>query len=81
MISDPAAGKSYGNIFWGWHETGIDVGDGNNIEFCMQYGLPIKLLFNDRLSDEARKTLDEIFTLGIQGARNQVVRISYTNIF
>ena len=81
MINDPAAGKSYGNIFWGWHETGIDVGDGNNIEFCMQYGLPIKLLFNDRLSDEARKTLDEIFTLGIQGARNQVVRISYTNIF
>lgn len=81
MISNPAAGRSYGNIFWGWHETGFDIGDGNNIEFCMQYGLPIKLLFNDRLSDEARKTLDEIFTLGIKGARNQVVRISYTNIY
>jgi len=81
MISNPAAGRSYGNIFWGWHETGFDIGDGNNIEFCMQYGLPIKLLFNDRLSPEARKTLDEIFTLGIEGARNQVVRISYTNIY
>ena len=81
MISNPAAGRSYGNIFWGWHETGFDIGDGNNIEFCMQYGLPIKLLFNDRLSPEARKTLDEIFTLGIKGARNQVVRISYTNIY
>lgn len=81
MVSNPAAGRSYGNIFWGWHETGIDVGDGNNIEFCMQYGLPIKLLFNDRLSPEARQTLDEIFTLGIKGARNQVVRISYTNIY
>lgn len=81
MISNPAGGRSYGNIFWGWQETGYDIGDGNNIEFCMQYGLPIKLLFNDRLSDQARKTLDEIFTLGIQGARNQAVRISYTNIF
>lgn len=81
MISNPAGGKSYGNIFWGWQETGYDIGDGNNIEFCMQYGMLIKLLFDDRLSTEARKTLDEIFTLGIQGARNQAVRISYTNIF
>lgn len=81
MIHDPNAGRSYGNIFWGWTETGNDIGDGNNVEFCMQYGMPIKLLFNDRLSDEARKTLDEIFTLGLKGARNQEVRISYTNIF
>ncbi len=81
MIHDPNAGKSYGNIFWGWKETGTDIGDGNNIEFCMQYGMIIKLFFNDRLSDEARKTLDEIFTLGIKGCRNQEVRISYTNIY
>lgn len=81
MIHDPNAGRSYGNIFWGWHETGNDIGDGNNIEFCMQYGMPIKLLFNDRLSEGARKTLDEIFTLGLKGARNQEVRISYTNIY
>ncbi len=81
MISNPAAGKSYGNIFWGWHETGFDIGDGNNIEFCMQYGMPIKFLFNDRLSEENRKTLDEIFTLGLKGCRNQEVRISYTNIY
>lgn len=81
MIHDPSAGRSYGNIFWGWHETGNDIGDGNNVEFCMQYGMIIKLLFNDRLSTEAKKTLDEIFTLGIKGARNQEVRISYTNIF
>jgi hypothetical protein len=81
MISNPAAGKSYGNIFWGWNETGIDIGDGNNIEFCMQYGMLIKLLYNNRLSDNARKTLDEIFTLGLKGARNQEVRVSYTNIY
>ena len=81
MITNPAAGKSYGNIFWGWQETGFDIGDGNNIEFCLQYGMPIKFLFNDRLSEENRKTLDEIFTLGLKGCRNQEVRISYTNIF
>ena len=81
MITNPAAGKSYGNIFWGWQETGFDFGDGNNIEFCLQYGMPIKFLFNDRLSEENRKTLDEIFTLGLKGCRNQEVRISYTNIF
>lgn len=81
MISNPLGGKSYGNIFWGWQETGYDIGDGNNIEFCMQYGMLIKYFFNDRLSGNARKTLDEIFELGIQGARNQEVRISYTNIY
>jgi hypothetical protein len=81
MITNPAAGRSYGNIFWGWQETGFDIGDGNNVEFCMQYGMLIKLLFDDRLSDEARKTLDEIFTLGLKGCRNQEVRVSYTNIF
>lgn len=81
MISNPLGGKSYGNIFWGWQETGYDIGDGNNIEFCMQYGILIKYFFNDRLSANARKTLDEIVELGIQGARNQEVRISYTNIY
>ncbi len=81
MITNPKGGRSYGNIFWGWRETGYDIGDGNNIEFCMQYGMLIKILFNDRLSKENRQLLDEIFTLGIQGCRNQEVRISYTNIF
>ncbi|TAJ50507.1 MAG: hypothetical protein EPO58_13305, partial [Chitinophagaceae bacterium] len=33
MITDPKAGRSYGNIFWGWHETGTDIGDGNNVQF------------------------------------------------
>ncbi len=81
MITNPAAGRSYGNIFWGWHETGFDVGDGNNVQFCVQYGILAKLLFNDRLSKEAAKSLDEIFTLATKGALNQEVRISYTNIY
>ena len=81
MIDDPTAGKSYGNIFWGWNETGNDIGDGNNVEFCMQYAILIKILFNDRLSAEANKTLSQIFSLGIKGARNQFVRVSYTNIY
>lgn len=80
VITDQNA-KSYGNIYWGWNETGGDMGDGNNVEFCVQYGILIKLLFDDRLSAEARKTLDEIFELALQGVRNQEIRISYTNIY
>ena len=79
-ITDPAA-PSFGNMYWGWSETGGDVGDGNNVQFCVQYGLLIKLLFDDRLSPEARKTLDQIFELATIGIRNQPIRISYTNIY
>ncbi|HWR99538.1 MAG TPA: hypothetical protein VN249_02925, partial [Prolixibacteraceae bacterium] len=80
VISDTSA-PSYGNMYWGWHETGGDVGDGNNVQFCVQYGILIKILFNDRLSPEARKTLDQIFDLALKGVRMQKVRISYTNIY
>ena len=81
VINSPAAGRNYGNIFWGWNETGFDVGDGNNVQFCVQYGIMVKLLFNDRLSKEAAKTLDEIFALATNGVLNQEVRISYANIY
>ncbi len=80
VITDTRA-KSYGNIYWGWSETGGDMGDGNNVQFCLQYGILIKLLFDDRLSTNARKTLDEIFMLAQKGALYQEVRISYTNIY
>ncbi len=79
-IADPAA-PSYGNMYWGWSETGGDVGDGNNVQFCVQYGVLIKLLFDNRLSPEARKTLDQIFELATIGIRNRPIRISYTNIY
>lgn len=80
VITDKNA-KSYGNIYWGWTETGGDMGDGNNVQFCMQYGILIKLLFDNRLSPGARKTLDEIFELAHTGMLKQEVRISYTNIY
>jgi hypothetical protein len=80
VITDQNA-KSYGNIYWGWTETGGDMGDGNNVQFCVQYGILIKILFDDRLSIEARKTLDEIFGYAHHGVHNQYVRISYTNIY
>ena len=72
---------SFGNMYWGWTETGGDVGDGNNVEFCVQYGILIKLLFNDRLSPEARVSLDDLFAQTLNGIRRQPVRISYTNIY
>jgi hypothetical protein len=72
---------SFGNMYWGWTESGGDVGDGNNVEFCVQYGILIKLLFNDRLSPEARASLDDLFAQTLIGIRRQPVRISYTNIY
>ena len=80
VITDKNA-KSYGNIYWGWTETGGDMGDGNNVQFCVQYGILIKLLFDDRLSPEAKKTLDQIFEYAHLGIINQEIRISYTNIY
>jgi hypothetical protein len=73
--------SGYGNIYWGWLEKDNDIGDGNNVQFCVQYGILIKILFEDRLSTEARKTLAEIFAYAIHGVHNQQVRISYTNIY
>lgn len=72
---------SFGNMYWGWTETGGDVGDGNNVEFCVQYGIMIKLLFNERLSPEATASLDDLFAQTLIGIRRQPVRISYTNIY
>ena len=65
----------------GWTETGGDMGDGNNVQFCVQYGTLIKFLFDDRLSPEAKKTLDQIFEYAHLGIIKQDVRISYTNIY
>lgn len=81
LITDKTTGENYGNIYWGWQEKNNDVGDGNNVQFCVQYGILIKILFYERLSPGARKTLDEIFELALNGVRNQKVRISYTNIY
>lgn len=72
---------SFGNMYWGWTETGGDVGDGNNVEFCVQYGILIKLLFDDQLSTASRTSLDELFAMTLKGVRRQPVRISYTNIY
>ena len=80
VITDKTV-PNYGAIYWGWQEKNGDVGDGNNTQFCVQYGILIKILFDDRLSTEARKTLDKIFDYAHIGVRNQNVRISYTNIY
>lgn len=80
IITDTSA-RSYGNMYWGWNETGGDVGDGNNVQFCVQYGILIKILFDDRLSPEAHEILDQIFDLALKGVRIHEVRISYTNIY
>ncbi|KAA9041203.1 hypothetical protein FW778_03980 [Ginsengibacter hankyongi] len=80
IVTDTTA-QSFGNMYWGWADKNNDVGDGNNVEFCVQYGILIKILFDDRLSSQARKALDEIFQYALIGLHKQNVRISYTNIY
>jgi len=80
VITDSTA-KTFGNMYWGWLEKNNDTGDGNNVEFCVQYGILIKILFNDRLSAEAKRSLDKIFDYALNGVRDLPVRVSYTNIY
>jgi len=80
VITDSTA-KTFGNMYWGWLEKNNDTGDGNNVEFCVQYGILIKILFNDRLSVEAKRALDKIFDYALNGVRDLPVRVSYTNIY
>jgi hypothetical protein len=80
VITDPKD-INYGNIYWNWVNPKNGAEDNNNVEFCVQYGILIKLLYDDQLSDASRKTLDTIFEYALAGISNANVRVSYTNIY
>lgn len=72
---------NYGNIYWSWVNPKNGAEDNNNVEFCVQYGILIKLLYDDQLSEGSRKALDTIFDYALIGITNANVRVSYTNIY
>ncbi len=80
VVTNPKA-KNYGNIFWAWVDPKNEAEDNNNVEFCVQYGVLIKLLYNNQLSEGSRKALDKIFDYALIGITNADVRVSYTNIY
>ena len=72
---------NYGNIYWSWVNPKNIVEDNNNVEFCVQYGILIKLLYDNQLSAGSRKALDTIFDYALSGITRANVRVSYTNIY
>ena len=80
VITDPKD-VNYGNIYWSWVNPKNGAEDNNNVEFCVQYGILIKLLYDDQLSEGSRKALDAIFDYAYSGITNANVRVSYTNIY
>jgi len=80
VITDPKD-VNYGNIYWSWVNPVNGAEDNNNVEFCVQYGILIKLLYDDQLSVGSRKALDTIFDYALSGITRANVRVSYTNIY
>lgn len=79
-ILDDRSSPAYGAMFWDWKESAKQASDGNNVQFCLQYGMPIKFLFDHKLSAKARASLDSLFLKASNAVRNQPVKITYTNI-
>lgn len=75
---DPKS-KTYGNFAWYWEDKNPD--DRNCVEFCMQKGALLWILYKDRLTPGARDVLYEIFKYAIEGIRLHRVAPSYSNIY
>lgn len=79
-ILDDTTSPSHGAMAWDWKESARNASDGNNVQFCVQYGMPIKFLFDHKLSSKARASLDKLFLKASNAVRRQPVKITYTNI-
>jgi len=71
--------KTYGNFAWYWEDKSPD--DRNCVEFCMQKGALLWILFKDRLTPGAREVLTEMFKYAVEGIRLHRVNTSYSNIY
>lgn len=71
--------KTYGNFAWYWEDKYPD--DRNCVEFCMQKGALLWILYKDRLTPGSREVLSEIFKYAVEGIRLHRVAPSYSNIY
>ncbi len=74
---DPKS-KTFGNLAWYWEDP-LPV-DRNCVQFCMQRGALLWMLFRDRLTPKARASLEEIIKFAVDGIRLHKVPPSYSNI-
>lgn len=75
---DPKS-KTFGNFAWYWEDKLPD--DRNCVEFCMQKGILLWILFQDRLTPEAKSLLSDIIKFSIEGIKRHRVSPSYSNIY
>ncbi|MFP4055795.1 MAG: hypothetical protein ACLF0G_02880 [Candidatus Brocadiia bacterium] len=71
--------RTYGNFKWYWEAEGPV--DRNAVEFCMQQGILVWMLYRDRLTPGAAERLERLIRFAVEGIRRHHVRESYTNIF
>jgi len=76
---DPAS-RTYGNFAWYWRD-GHRPDDRNAVEFCMQKGVLVWMLYRERLTPGAREVLKRLMDYSVEGIRRHRVRVSYTNIY
>jgi len=70
---------TFGNFKWYWGAEKPE--DRNAVEFCMQKGVLIWMLYKDRLTPEGVERLERLMRFSIEGIRRHRVPESYTNIF
>jgi hypothetical protein len=74
---DPKS-KQWGNLRWYWRDK--QVTDPNAVEFVLHDALLMHLRHRDWLPEKARKELDALLRLGLEGCRRHRVPTDYTNI-
>jgi hypothetical protein len=72
------ASPGWGNLKWYWRDPGVT--DPNAVEFCMQDAVTCWLRHGPWLAESARKSLEELIRLGIEGCLRHRVPTEYTNI-
>jgi len=70
---------TFGNFRWSWgHEKPMDR---NAVEFSMQRGALLPMLFKDKLTGQAQERLERLIEFSVEGIRRHPVAESYTNIY
>ncbi|MGB2824516.1 MAG: hypothetical protein WBF17_26305, partial [Phycisphaerae bacterium] len=73
------ASRTFGNFRWYWRAERPE--DLNAVEFCMQKGILIRMLYKDRLNGEGVERLERLIRYSVDGVTRHRVREGYTNIF
>ncbi len=71
--------RTYGNFKWYWEaERPVDR---NAVEFSMQHGILVWMLYKESLNAEGAERLERLIRISVEGIRRHGVRVSYTNIY